>query len=100
MVQIVWCLLSKRRGSRREGNTSTGERPTNGFPLVAVGEGGGAKSTGLGFLTDGAGCLRGVVEEFLERRTCFLHVAKAFGGGVFGCGAARPLKDRQVARVR
>ena len=67
---------------------------------MAVGEGGGAKSTGLGFLTDGAGCLRGVVEEFLERRTCFLHVAKAFGGGVFGCGAARPLKEPHVAQVR
>ena len=44
--------------------------------------------------------MRGAVEAFLERRTRFLRVARAFGGGVFGCGAARPLRERRVARAR
>ena len=45
-------------------------------------------------------CLRGSVEEFLERSTCFLCVAGAFGGGVFGCRDSRLLRERHVAQAQ
>ena len=99
-MQIERSSSSERWVSRRASTTSTGKRPTNGFPWVDVGEAGGVDSTGLGFLMAGAGCVRGAVEAFLERRTRFLRVAGDFGGGVFGCREARPLRERRVARAR
>ena len=76
--------------SHRARTTSTGDRPTNSFPSVAVGEGGGVNLTGYGFLTSGAGCLREAVEAFLERSTPFLRVAGAFGEAYFATGRRIP----------
>ena len=52
-VQIPRSLSSKRRVFHRASTTSTGERPANGFPLVAVGVGAGLDLTCLGFFMAG-----------------------------------------------
>ena len=44
-LQIASSLPSERRVSLRTSTMSTGERPVNGFLLVAVSGGGGVKST-------------------------------------------------------
>ena len=99
-MQIERSSSSERWVSRRLSTTSTGEWPTNNFLLVDVGEGGGVDSTGLGGLMAGSVCLKGAVEAFLERRIRFLRVARAFGGGVFGCEVARPLMYWLVKKAR
>ena len=44
--------------------------------------------------------MRRAVEAFLDRRTLFLYIGRAFGGGVFDCEEARSPRERQVARAR
>ena len=98
-VQIARSYSSKRRVPCRASTTSTGERPTNGFPSVAVGEQGGVDLSVLGFLMDVRRSLRKTMTSFLERGTRFLQVAGAFRGGIFGYWEACPLRKKQVARA-
>ena len=57
-LQIASSLPSERRVSLRTSTMSIGERPVNGFLLVAVSGGGGVKSTVLKFLVPGVTSLR------------------------------------------
>ena len=56
--------------------------------------------TGLGVLMAGGGSLREAMTAFLERGARFLRFSGTCRGGVFGCGEARPLSERRVARAR
>ena len=75
----------KRRVWCRANATSTGERPANGFPLVAVRGGGGVKSAALGFLLPSLRFLRETMEAFLGSVERFLRVAEVLSRAVFGC---------------
>ena len=98
-VKIARSYSFKRRVSCRASNTSIGERPTSGFPSVAVGGQGGVDSSVLEFLMDVRRSLRETMTSFLERGTRFLQVAGAFRGGIFDYWEACPLSKKQVARA-
>ena len=79
-MQIMRSLSSEIWVSRRASTTSKGKRPVNGFPSVAVREGGGVESNGLRVLMAGVGSLSEAVKAFLERGTHLLCVARDFRG--------------------
>ena len=92
-VPISRSSYSKRWVSRRVSTASTGERPENGFPSVAVRDVRGVESTDLGGFMASLRSLREAVKAFLYRVTRFLRVTRFFRGGVFGCGEARSLVE-------
>ena len=67
LVQITRSLSFKRRVLRRASTTSTGERPANGFPSVAVVGGAGFDLTCMGGFMDGGGSLREAMMASFDR---------------------------------